>query len=250
MARLRTSLPAIREPQPLPDQHLLLHFFVPRRASRRCDWGTRSLQNQYEHQQSDAGRLGRPQIDPPRTERPRPVPLVFARGATRPLYLLLRVLRPRVETAHATCISSRKGIRARSRRLRALRRGYAERSAQAAFCTRVETRLIARILGLAAQIAQKSVGCRPHSSGDRGRWRMRSCEHSHALFTLPSPGDRRVAAAHQKPNPICALGEIKPHRRWPRKPSPTPSHPTVYREFSLMVKGYALRNSVERCRDT
>ena len=142
------------------------------RCAAETESGARSLQNNHEHHTGHGGRLGRSEIHTPWTEWPRPLSLVLARGPSRPLYVLLRVLRARVETPHPACISSRQSLRARPWNLRKVRSRYRRRRAQAALRTRDQSRFPARALGLAAQIAQESLGCRPYRAGNRRRRRV------------------------------------------------------------------------------
>jgi len=143
-----------------------------------------------EHCTGHEGRLGRPQICSTRAQRPWTMPLVLAGGPARPLHILFRFLRPRMEIAHPTRISARAGARTGSRHLLRLSRGHTRRRPKASLLARRGAYSPARALGTPQPIAKVPVGCRSYRSCHSGWRRVRPFEYPHAVHPLSPRRDR------------------------------------------------------------
>src|ERR1017187_3973803 len=127
----------------------------------------------------------------PSGSAPRRVPLVPRRSPQRALHILLRRVRRRVETANRSRLPARKGLPARSRRLRAMRPGHRSPPQGQAQARLRRAPPIREGLG-----PPPPVGRRPHRACRRRRRRVRPRQHAHALPEVPP---RRNTCAVEAP---------------------------------------------------
>lgn len=131
-------------------------------AESRCTPARQRLEMKSEQLARNQGWLGRSQTGPPGAEWARTMPLVLAGGSAGPVYVLFGLLRTRVETAHATRIRSRAGIRARPRHLRQLRYRQHRGCPAIALLSRRKAQCPPHPLGSEGTYAQEFMGCRPY----------------------------------------------------------------------------------------
>lgn len=148
-------------------------WFYSRVGPQPLDCAGKRVKRTSEHHARHQGRMGGPQIGPPRAERPRPVPMVLSGSTSRTVYILLGILRSRVETTHPARLSSRTGIGARPGHLRPLRDRYDRGGAAASLFARPSARCPIGRVGPGETHAQEPLGCRPHPARGRGRRRVR-----------------------------------------------------------------------------
>ena len=143
----------------------------------------------------ESRRMGETFNNRARTGGPATLPVVPPGGWKRPPHILFRYVRTRMEASHESRLSSRKGLRARQRDLRAMWCKYghdAQRYAEARFRGAAP---VSEDMGAARRSAQIFLGCRSHRARCGRRRTVRSFEYAHTLPLVSSRGDGSAAEA-------------------------------------------------------